>query len=404
MKDQDKYDILEIRDYYSSKNNPSGSTWVYDQALGLSKMGYKPLIISPTPVIPFKRVFNDKFRLYDLPSKEIEDYKGTNVIRPPYFRIPRQIFVGLTLKNLSNCIEKYGDIKSIKIIHAHFGQNGFAALKLKEKLKVPLITSFYGYDSGRLGTTYKPYYKELIKKGELFLVLSQDMKDDLLKLGFPEQKIIIHHLGIDLDKFSLNSDESDDVYIFSTICRFDKSKGVHFVIEAFRNFLKNTKNAQIHYQLRIVGGGTYENKLKNLVKQHKLQDKVHFVNNLIMQNSREIVLNEMQKCKVFILASYSPKRNLKEGTPIVLMEAQACGKPCISTSHAGIPEVVKDKVSGFIVKETSVNDIEKCMHLFANDPELYFKYSLSARKYVEENYNQKVQMENLKRIIDQIIS
>jgi colanic acid/amylovoran biosynthesis glycosyltransferase len=398
-----KYDILEIRDYYSSKNNPSSSTWVYDQAFGLSKMGYNPLVISPTPLIPFRRFFKEKFRLYDFPSKEIEDYKGTQVIRPPYIRIPKLIFVGLTLRNLSKCIERYGNIQSIKLIHAHFGQNGYAALKLKEKLKVPLITSFYGYDSGRLGTIYKPHYKELIKKGDLFLVLSQDMKKDLLKLGFPEKRIVIHHLGIDLEKFSINNKDFNDVFIFSTVCRLDKSKGVHFVIEAFNNFLRTNNNSQNNYHLRVVGGGFYEKKLKNLVKRYNLQNKVHFINNLIMPNAREIVLNEMKDCNVFILASYSPKKNLKEGTPIVLMEAQACGKPCISTSHAGIPEVVIDKVTGFIVKEASVNEIEKCMHIFANEPELYSRYSISAREHIEEKFNQKVQMVELKSIINHLI-
>jgi colanic acid/amylovoran biosynthesis glycosyltransferase len=403
LRNQNKYDILEIRDYYSSNNNPSSSTWVYDQVLSLSKMGYNPLVISPTPVIPFKRIFRNKFRLYDSPSVEIEDYKGTHVLRPPYFRIPRQVFVGFTLRNLSHCIEKYGSREGIKIIHAHFGQNGFAALKLKDKLNVPLITSFYGYDSGRLAGTYKPFYKALIKKGDLFLVLSHDMKNDLLKLGFPEEKILIHHLGIDINRFSVINNVSDDFFIFSTVCRLDKSKGVHFVIEAFHDFLKADNNSQYNYQLRIVGGGYYENKLKKLVKRYNLQSRVHFINNLIMHNAREIVLDEMKKCNVFILASYCSKRGLKEGTPIVLMEAQACGKPCISTSHAGIPEVVKDKVSGFIVEEASVNEIEKYMHVLAKDAEIYSRFSISARKHIEEKFNQKVQMERLKNIINQMI-
>jgi len=403
LKDQNKYDILEIRDYYSSSNNPSSSIWVYNQVLSLSEMGFNPLVISPTPIIPFKRIFKNRFRLYDTPSIEIEAYKGTHVIRPPYFKIPRQIFVGLTQRNLSNCIEKHGGYHTIKLIHAHFGQNGVAAIKLKKKLDVPLITSFYGCDLGETKDIFKPYYAELIKNGDLFLALSNDMKNDLLTLGFPEEKILIHHLGIDLEKFSIDKEVSEDVFIFSTVCRLAKSKGVQFVIEAFRDFLKASVNSQNNFQLRIIGGGSYENKLKNLVQRYNLQSKVHFINNLIMPNSREIVLNEMKMCNIFILASYSSNNGSKEGTPVVLMEAQACGKPCISTHHAGIPEVVKDKVSGFIVKEASVNEIEKYMHIFVNNPDICSKFSISARKHMEKEFNHRQQMGKLISSINHLI-
>src|SRR3989304_1147865 len=158
MPEKSEYNILEITDRYSSKDNPSSSIWVYDQVFNLTKMGYRPIVISPSVIVPFNKFF------------------------------------GFTLNNLSKCLSRYGYHEGIKIIHAHYGQNGVAALALKNKLNVPLITSFYGFDLGSSSKVYKPYYKDLINSGNLFLALSQDMKKDLIRFGFPEKMILIHHL------------------------------------------------------------------------------------------------------------------------------------------------------------------------------------------------------------------
>lgn len=402
MRNQNEYDILEIRDYYSSKNNPSGSTWVYDQVLSLSKTGYSPLVISPTPVIPLKRIFKNKFRLYDSPSIRIEDYKGTKVIRPPYFKIPNNKFVGLTLRNLSNCIGKYGNCEGIKLIHAHFGQNGVAALELKEKLNVPLITSFYGYDSGRLGKIYRPHYKELIWGGDVFLALSQDMKKDLMKLGFPAEKIIIHHLGVDFDFFNTGNIKTDKFTLLS-VARLDPAKGIQYIIRAFKKFLERNPNEQLKIQYKIVGGGVYEKELKLLVKELQIESNVVFINNLVLPNSREIVINEMKKCDIFLLCSFTPTDGSKEGTPVVLMEAQACGKPCIATFHAGIPEVVINNKTGILTHEKDVNEIVNAIErLYFNDL-IRHQYGGNANNHIGREFNNKKQMENLAGLFNSLI-
>ena len=129
---------------------------------------------------------------------------GTDVIRPAYIKIPKNKFLSFNFKNLSKAINSsISNKESFSLIHAHFGQNGVGALSLKKKLNIPLVTSFYGYDSGRLSYLFKPFYKELIINGDMFLVLSEDMKKDLLNLGFPSDKIKVQHLGINLKELSL---------------------------------------------------------------------------------------------------------------------------------------------------------------------------------------------------------
>ncbi len=348
------------------------------------------MVVSPTPYIPsFIRSFN-RYYLYPQYSKDVINYKGTAVVRPPYFKIPNNKFLSLNFKNLSKAIDScIVEPDSISLIHAHFGQNGIGALRLKNRIKVPLITSFYGYDSGRLSKLFKPYYRPLIENGDIFLALSKDMKKDLINIGFPSEKIVIHHLGIDLNKFNPSLNQNNRKFTFLVVARLDEGKGVQDTINAF-NLIHNS-----NMELIILGDGPYRNKLINLCRKLNLHNKVKFINNFKSKNPRRTVLNHIRKCDVFLLTSFTNKLKSKEGTPVVLMEAQACGKACISTIHAGIPEVVVNNKTGFLVKERDVEGISIKMNLLYNDRKLLKNMGEHACLHIKDNFNHKIQIQRL---------
>lgn len=407
LNNKSKNRILVIRDYYPSDNNPSSSTWVYNQVVNLQQNGYNPLVISPTPINPLKKFLKNKYRLYDDYSNKIEIYKNTSVIRPGYFKVPNNIFVGFTFSQLEKCLYRFKSLTDIKLIHAHFGQNGAAAINLKKKLRVPLITSFYGYDSGRLGKKFKPFYKELIEEGDIFLALSEDMKVDLLNLGFPEKKIMIHHLGIEFSEFNYIKkpylEENGKINLL-TVARLDEVKGIQYVLLGLSDFLKKYPIMQNRIKYLILGGGVYENKLKKLVTNLSLTSQVEFMNNLICKNSRELVKNAMNECDIFCLCSFVAPNGAKEGTPVVLMEAQACGKPCISTYHAGIPEIVINKKTGILVNEKSINEISNAIELLSFDSSLRNKYGENAYNHIKNEFNNDIQMKKLFDLYDSLIN
>jgi colanic acid/amylovoran biosynthesis glycosyltransferase len=395
-----KYNIIAVRDYYPHKNNRASSVWVYNQVKALMEYGHTTLVVSPTPYIPFFLRRKPQYRFLPLPSNRIEDYLETDVVRPSYIKIPNYYMYSLTQKGLSRAILKSTRGCEPQLIHAHFGNNGIASMSLKTKFNVALITSFYGYDAGRLADKFKPFYANLISRGDLFLALSEDMKSDLLRIGFPEEKVKVFHLGVDIDRFRNGATMKRDKLTFLVVARFEEAKGIQDAIKAFSGVYKKYKDTE----LRIVGGGRYLNKLLELVNDLKLEGPIKILDNLGARDPRGMVLEEMRCCDVFLLTSFTTRSGHKEGTPIVLMEAQACSKPCISTYHAGIPEVVINGHTGFLVKERNIESIKEHMVRFIEEEDLRKKFGENARRHIEKEFNQKVQIGKLAKIYEEHIN
>jgi glycosyltransferase involved in cell wall biosynthesis len=189
-----------------------------------------------------------------------------------------------------------------------------------------------------------------------------------------------------------------DEFIFLVVASFTERKGIHYAIEAFKKF--KSKYMITNCKLRIIGDGPY---LEILIRISDNDEDIVFVNNFIVEKPRELILHEMQNCDVFILTSITVSDSDKEGTPVVLMEAQACGKPCISTFHAGIPEVVLHNKTGLLVKEKDANSIANAMYQFYSDSKLKNFFGENARFQIEKEFNNSIQIPELFDIYKSII-
>jgi glycosyltransferase involved in cell wall biosynthesis len=89
----------------------------------------------------------------------------------------------------------------------------------------------------------------------------------------------------------------------------------------------------------------------------------------------------MAKADIFALASFA------EGIPVALMEAMAMGIPCVSTSVAGIPELIQDKVDGLLVPPSSVESFASAIESLVLDQALRKRLGASGRAHVVEHYN-----------------
>ena len=280
--------------------------------------------------------------------------------------------------------ERLARRKGVKLLHAHFGGSGVLALPLKRKLRVPLITTFYGYDMSQRAwlNRWEKAYQELFTDGDLFLVEGNHMRQRLVELGCPENKIEVHHIGVDTQKFKFiprrPTDNGKVVLLF--VGRIAEKKGLHYALQAISQVYTRHKNIEF----RIVGDGEIRPQIESLISELGLEECV----TLLGAQPSSRVAEEMAQAHIFLSPSVTAADGDSEGgAPTTLIEAQASGLPVVSTTHADIPEVVLDGKSGFLVAERDVPALAERITYLIESPQCWEAMGEAGRRHVEQSYD-----------------
>jgi glycosyltransferase involved in cell wall biosynthesis len=200
---------------------------------------------------------------------------------------------------------------------------------------------------------------------KIILTSKKDKEFVEKRFKIPSAKIEIIPNYIDIEIFKPLPVKKEERIIF--VGRLEREKNLFNLIEAITN---------LPLKLIIIGNGHLRDKLEAFSKNRKAN--VEFKGNIPNDKLPE----ELNKSKIFILPS------LYEGCPKVLLEAMACGLPCIGTNVDGINEVIKHKENGYLCK-TNSDSIRKAIKEVLNNENLKKKITQNARRTVEENFNLK---------------
>ena len=123
--------------------------------------------------------------------------------------------------------------------------------------------------------------------------------------------------------------------------RLAREKGIHTLVKAF-------SKAQVKENLYIVGAGPEEERLRLMVKKLGMEDKILFLGFKSGDELKKIVARALCVCL--------PSEWYENG-PYSILEAQALGRPAIVSDYGGLPELVEDRKTGYIIKAGSVSDL-----------------------------------------------
>lgn len=281
--------------------------------------------------------------------------------------------------------------KGADLIHIHFGHNAPKSIGLKRKLDIPMVCTFYGSDAFRWTKENPRKLKKVFANCDMILAVGHYMRDYLIGLGCPKEKIIVNHLGVDIKKvpFKKRQFYNDSKIKFLINSSFVEKKGYDIALKALAG-------TDLDFTLDIIGRGPLENMIMDTIKELGIIDRVTFHGHVPYNYVIELCL----QCHVLLQASKTSAKNDKEGVPISIVDAMATGMPVVSTKHSDIPDIVIDGYNGILAKENDVEDFRRAILTMVNM--ITREFSQRCREIVEKNFNIEIQSYKLRKIYEKL--
>lgn len=282
-----------------------------------------------------------------------------------------------------------GIAKKEGVTELHCGRclpEGLAALMLRFTHRLPYRCYVHGEDVETASTSRELTWltRQVMKYAKQIICNSENSYHILMKKWhLPDKKLIVMNPGVDIDRF-MPTDEPDrplawqGKLVILTVGRLQKRKGQDMMIRALPELKKQFKI--LHYV--IVGGGQERDNLEALTRKLGVEYNVEFLG----EPEDDELVHLYQQCDVFAL----PNRrvgNDDEGFGMVLLEAQACGKPVFAGDAGGTRETLVEGTTGVLVDCTTPETLAAGLTELLKDSRSLLEIGTSGRKHVEDNFS-----------------
>jgi colanic acid/amylovoran biosynthesis glycosyltransferase len=278
------------------------------------------------------------------------------------------------------------------LVHVHFGPDAlFMGVPLAKALGVPLVVTFHGFDI-TINAPESRYQRErprLFQQATQIIAVSDFIALKLIGHGCPEEKIVRHYIGIDLEKFTPFEgpvQRKDIVFVG----RLTEKKGCRYLIEAMIRLAEQGERHHLH----IIGDGALRESLQQLAQP--IADRVTFHG----RQSPDFVREKVGRAAVFCAPSVTSRSGDSEGLGMMNLEAMALGTPVVSTFHTAIPEAVIHEETGILVPEADSGALAIALNRCLNDEGLARKFGENGIAHVRRTFDLRKQCDSLEAIYD----
>lgn len=288
-------------------------------------------------------------------------------------------------------LAKWCQNEGVQHIHAHFGTNPAAVAMFASQLsKIPY--SFTAHGSEEFLKAPLLALDKKLKHASLAVCVSSFGRSQLMRWSPPElwSKISVVHCGLDRIFFDspLNSIPSNPR--FACVGRLDENKAQILLVAAARRM----RDEGLQCEIVLVGDGTMRKSIEDAIVSAELQDSITITGWV----SGDRVRAEIKAARVLLLPS------LSENMPVVIMEAMALGRPVISTYIAGIPELVQNGRTGWLVPASDEIALADAMREAILAPvEQLTAMGMTGRQHVLKNHDALAEAKKLKGLLDSAI-
>ncbi|MHB9093197.1 MAG: N-acetyl-alpha-D-glucosaminyl L-malate synthase BshA [Eubacteriales bacterium] len=304
-------------------------------------------------------------------------YHEVEVLDYPLFKFPPYM---LALASKIAEVSKWADLD---LIHVHYAVphavSAFLAKQLVKDKHLPIVTTLHGTDITVVG--HEPQFYDItkfsIEVSDMVTAVSQSLKDETTRIFKTTKEIQViynfidpqeyHRVEVpDLKKRYAGTNEK----ILIHISNFRPVKRLKDVVDVFERV-----NRDIPSRLLMVGDGPEGPAVHRHILSKGLEDKVHFL------GKQERVVELLSVSDLCLLTSE------KESFGLVALEAMACGVPVIASTAGGLPEIVKDGITGYLLPIGNVEAMAyKAVKVLTN-PALWSQMSENGVRHAHNNFH-----------------
>ena len=361
-----------------------GQPWLWRQAVGLS--GFRRDVVcwdrqnpSAMPTLDFgEHVMSGVQAPYDMPGRWL---RTRALIRGNFYSA-----IGREERELLELFRQ----KKPDVLLCNFGDIAMRMLPPARAAGIPLVAYFHGDFSFIRIRWYRWSLYRCMHHFAAIVVVTEAERQWLIEHGYPKERITYIPCGAPTDVFKPDPKRNDDLLRFVIVCRLAKEKGCDISIEAFSRIAPSFPKAR----LEIFGDGEERANLEDQVKRLKLSDKVTFHGYI----DEAALARKLPLHDIFLQHSL-----VKEGSPVSIAEAMACGLPVVSTPVGGISDQVDSGRTGYLVAQHDVEGMAEAMKALASDPALRAEFGLAARARAVADHDSWKQTQKLEDLLMDVV-
>lgn len=229
-------------------------------------------------------------------------------------------------------------------------------------------------DLERLGKPVVRFTRSLLQRIEaVVIILSTRMREYLVAHDFTLTNVLLIPNGVDTSRFSpLSKDASDSQRSQTVVCiaRLSYEKGLDMLLQAWHLVHKELPEAR----LIVAGSGPLQAQLAYMTKALNLGESVEFVG---VQSNVAAVLHR---------GSIATLPSRWEGMPNAILEAMACGLPCVATRVSGTEDIITHGINGLLVEPEDYQALTQALLALLRDLARSCAYGKAARETIEQDY------------------
>ncbi|MDO5851629.1 MAG: glycosyltransferase [Methanobacteriaceae archaeon] len=235
--------------------------------------------------------------------------------------------------------------------------------------------------------------KLLLKKAKK-IIITQDNYINSPHLQKYKQKTITIPNGVDTEKFKPQKEKTqkNTIFFLSVLDKYHKYKGLDYLLNA----IKETKKTIPDVKLIIGGKGELTQYYKDKAKKLGIKENTDFIGFI----PEEKITDYYNMAEIFILPSISKEQ---EGFGIVLLEAQSCQKPVITTNIVGIAQDIQKEETGIVIKPKDTKALTQAIKELLLNKEKAEEMGKKGRQIVKKHYEWKKIAEQIKEVYEEII-